>query len=67
MAAWDEVQKFVTMTNYIFLTGNLNHVPAGFVNKGILFATSSQKIKTHVVESQITLLVWVCLSLISTF
>ena len=28
------------------------------VNKGFLFATSSQKIKGHVVESQITLLVW---------
>ena len=33
------------------------------MNKGFLFATSSQKIKSHVVESQITLLVWPCLSL----
>ena len=28
------------------------------MNKGFLFATSSRKIKTHVVESQITSLVW---------
>ena len=33
------------------------------MNKGFLFATSSRKIKSHVVESQITLLVWACLSL----
>ena len=33
------------------------------MNKGFLFATSSRKIKSHVVESQITLLVWPCLSL----
>ena len=33
------------------------------MNKGFLFATSSQKIKSHVVESQITLLVWPSLSL----
>ena len=33
------------------------------MNKGFLFATSSQKIKSHVVESQTTLLVWPCLSL----
>ena len=32
------------------------------MNKGFLFATSSQKIKSHVVESQITLLVWPCLN-----
>ena len=32
------------------------------VNKGFLFATSSQNIKSHVVESQITLLVWPCLN-----
>ena len=32
------------------------------VNKGFLFATSSRKIKSHVVESQITLLVWPCLN-----
>ena len=34
------------------------HVLVGFVNKGFLFATSSWKIKSHVVESQVTLLVW---------
>ena len=52
------------MKNYIFLTGNFSSWNiAGFVNKGFLFATSSQKIKSHVVESQITLLVWPCLSL----
>ena len=28
------------------------HVPAGFVNKGILFATTSQKIKSHAVGKQ---------------
>ena len=28
------------------------------VNKGFLFATSSRKIKSHVVESKMTLLVW---------
>ena len=32
------------------------------MNKGILFAISSQKIKNHVVESQITLLFWPCLN-----
>ena len=32
------------------------------MNKGFLFATSSRKIKSHVVESQITLLVWPCLN-----
>ena len=32
------------------------------VNKGFLFATSSRKIKSHVVERQITLLVWPCLN-----
>ena len=36
---------------------------AGFVNKGFSFATSNQKTKSHVVESQITLLVGPCLSL----
>ena len=52
------------MKNYIFLTGNFNSCSiAGFVNKGFLFGTSCQKIKNHVVESQITLLVWPCLSL----
>ena len=28
------------------------------VNKGFLFATSSRKIKSHVVDSQITMLLW---------
>ena len=32
------------------------------VNKGFLFATSSWKIKSHVVASQITLFVWSCLN-----
>ena len=31
---------------------------AGFVNKGFLFASSSRKIKSRVVENQITSLVW---------
>ena len=33
------------------------------MNKGFLFGTSNRQIKSHVVESQITLLVWPCLSL----
>ena len=33
------------------------------MNKSFFFPTSSRKIKSHVVESQITLLVWPCLSL----
>ena len=33
------------------------------VNKGFLFATSNRNIKSHVVESQIILLFWPCLSL----
>ena len=32
------------------------------MNKGFLFASSSWKIKSHVVESQITLLAWPCLN-----
>ena len=36
---------------------------AGFVDKGFLLATSNQKIKDHVVECQITSLVWPWLSL----
>ena len=56
-------QNFVTVKNYIFLTGNFNSCTiADFVNKDF-FATSSQNIKCHVVESQIALLVWPCLSL----
>ena len=39
------------------------HILAGFVNKGFLFAISSRKIKSHVVENQITLVVWLSLSL----
>ena len=63
VAAWGGVQNFVTVKNYIFLTGNFNSgTKAGFVNKGFLFATSSIRIKSHVVESQITLLVWPCLA-----
>ena len=50
------VQNFVTMKNYIFLPKISIHVLACFANKGFLFATSSQKIKSHVAESQITLL-----------
>ena len=39
------------------------HILAGFVvNKGFLFAISRQKIKFHVVENQVTLLVWPCLN-----
>ena len=37
---------------------------AGFVDKGFSLATSSRRIKGHVVQSQITLLVWPWLSLI---
>ena len=37
---------------------------ADFVDKGLLLATSSRKIKSHVVESQIMSLVWPWLSLI---
>ena len=33
------------------------------MNRGFLFATSRRKIESHVVECQITLLVWPCLSL----
>ena len=54
------VQNFVTMKNYIFLPGKCN---SDFVDKDFLFTTSSRKIKSHVVESQITWLVWACLSL----
>ena len=32
------------------------------MNKGFLSATSSRKIKTHVEENQITMLVWPCLN-----
>ena len=33
------------------------------MNKGFLFVASSRKINSHIVEVQITLLVWPCLSL----
>ena len=59
---WQRVSGYKILKNYFFLTGNLNLILAGFVNKGFLFATSSRKIKSHVVESQITLLVCPCLS-----
>ena len=36
---------------------------AGFVDKGFLLATSSRKVKSYVVENQITSLVWPRLSL----
>ena len=36
---------------------------AGFVNRGFLLTTSSRESKIHAVESQITLVVWRCLSL----
>ena len=32
------------------------------MNKGFLFATSRQKVESHVEESQTTLLVWPCLN-----
>ena len=59
---WQRVLGYKILKNYFFLTGNLNLILAGFVNKGFLFATSSRKIKSHVVESQLTLLVCPCLS-----
>ena len=57
------IQNLVTVESYIFLTENFNsYTIAGFVaNKGFLFATASRKIKNHVEESQVTLLVWPCL------
>ena len=52
------------MKNYIlFYQEDSIHVLADFVNKEFLIAASSRKIKIHVVESQITLLVWTCLLL----
>ena len=64
MAAWSGVQNFVTVKKNIFLYQEISiHVLAGFLNKGFLFATSGRKIRSHVVESQITLLVWPHLSL----
>ena len=52
------IQNDVIMKNYIFLPGNFN---SSFNFN--LFATSSRKIKDHALESQLTLLVWACLSL----
>ena len=47
---------------YLFNRNFNSYTIAGFVaNKGFLFATASRKIKNHVEESQITLLVWSCL------
>ena len=51
-----------TVNNYIFLTRNFNSCTSRLVNKGFLFATSSRKIKSHIVGSEIKLLVWPCLS-----
>ena len=56
-------KKFVTVKNYMFLTGNFHSCTSKLVNKGFLFATSSRKIKNDVVESQVTLNVWPCLLL----
>ena len=59
---WQPGLGYKILKNYFFLTGNLNSILAGFVNRGFLFATFSREIKSHVVESQITLLVCPCLS-----
>ena len=59
------VQNFVDVKIYTFLAQwkfSISAV-AGFVDKGFLLATSNQKIKDHVVECQITSLVWPWLSL----
>ena len=46
------------------VTGNFNsYISRLCVNKGFLFATFSRNIKSDVVDSQITFLVWPCLSL----
>ena len=60
-----EVQNFVDVKIYTFLTQWKFSIcaMAGFMDKGFLLATSSQKIKSHVVECQITSLVWPWLSL----
>ena len=60
------VRSFVTVQNYIFFNRNFQFVlqqAAGFMNEGFLVVTSSQKIKSHAVESQKASLVWPCLSL----
>ena len=57
------IENFVTVKSYIFLTEISIDIPAGFVvNKGFLIATFSRKIKSHVIENQITLLVSPCLN-----
>ena len=59
------VQNFVDVKIYTFLTQWKFSISAmaGFVDKGFLLTTSSQKIKNHVVECQTTSLVWPWLSL----
>ena len=64
VAAWGRLRNFVTVIIKSFYQEISVHVLASFVkNTGFLFATSSRKIISHVVESQITLLFWPCLSL----
>ena len=53
------IQNFVSAKRYTFLIGNLDSNTSRLC--GDLFATSNRKIKSHVEESQITLLVWPCL------
>ena len=55
-------KNFITVKNYIFLTRNFNSCTSRLVNKSFLFETSSRKIKSHIVGSEIKLLVWPCLS-----
>ena len=59
------VQNFVDVKIYTFLTQWKFSICAmtGFVDKGFLLETFNQKIKTHVVESQTTSLIWPWLSL----
>ena len=47
----------------MFLTGNFNSCNSRLCEQRLFICNLSQKIKSHVVESQITLLVWTCLSL----
>ena len=64
VAAWGWGTKCYIHEKFSFSQEISIHVLAVFVNKGFLFATSNRKIKSHVVENQITLLVWANLSLI---
>ena len=59
------VQNFVDVKIYTFLMQWEFSIcaMAVFVDKGFLLATSNRKVKSHVVESQITSLVWPWLSL----